>query len=102
MPTIAFTLLLSLLGRATPAPHLRIDLVFKGERIRPKLKAVVLEEATAIWAAYDVDIQEATSEDAARGDGAVKLAVEVSHRAARNVNAGALGSIYFVDGTPTA
>ena len=68
----------------------------------PALKAAVLEEATAIWAAYDVEIHEATADDAARGDGAVKLAVAVADRPARNVNADALGSIYFVDSVPTA
>jgi hypothetical protein len=91
-----------MLGPAAPPPHIQIDLVFTGERIRPKLKAAVMEETTAIWAAHHVEIQETTSADAARGDGAIKLAVAVAYRTARNVNADALGSIYFVDGTPTA
>ena len=34
MPTIAFALLLSLLGPAAPPPHVQIDIVFTGERIR--------------------------------------------------------------------
>src|SRR4030095_7828712 len=46
--------------------------------------------------------QERPSEAAARGDGLVKLAVAAVSRPARNVAADALGSIYFVDGIPTA
>lgn len=102
MPTIAFVFLLSLLGQAVPPPHLRIDLVFKGERLSKELKTVALQEATAIWAAYDVDIHEVTEDAAARGDGAIKLAVAFVSRPAPNVTADALGSIYFVDGYPTA
>jgi len=102
MPTIALTLLVSLLGPDIPPPHLRIDLVFKGERLSAQLKTAALEEAAAIWAAYDIEIHEATVADAAVGDGAVKLAVTIASRPVRNVAADALGSIYFVDGFPTA
>jgi hypothetical protein len=102
MPTIAFAFLVSLLGQAILPPHLRIDLVFKGERLSKELKTVAIQEATAIWAAYDVEIHEVTVEDAARGDGAIKLAVAFVPKPARNVAADALGSIYFVDGYPTA
>jgi hypothetical protein len=102
MPTFAFTFLLHLLGHAAPLSHLRIDLVLTGDRLPKELKTVAIQEATAIWAAYDVDIHEAAGEKAARGDGAIKLAVAFVPRPARNVAADALGSIYFVNGFPTA
>ena len=52
MPTIALTFLLCLVGQALPAPHVRIDLVFKGRPMSPQLMENVLAETSAIWAAY--------------------------------------------------
>jgi hypothetical protein len=103
MPTLtALTVLLSLLGPPASPPRLRIDLVFKGDPMSRELKAAAMAEATAIWATYNIQIREVSDEDASRGDGAVKLAVAVAERPARNVSPDALGSIYFVDGVPTA
>jgi hypothetical protein len=99
MPTIAF--LWVLLGQPAFSAHLRLDLVFNGERLPPSVKTSAIEEASRIWAPYDVDLREVGSTEAGR-DGAVRLMVSVASRPARNVSADALGSIYFVDGSPTA
>src|SRR5262245_26502820 len=99
MPTIA--LLWCLLGQAPVSAHLQIDLVFNGPRLPRDLKAAAMEEASRIWAAYDVDIRESSAKDAGR-DGAIRLSVGVTPRPARNVATDALGSINFIDGLPTA
>src|SRR5262249_60504222 len=97
MPTIAFTFLWYLLGHAVAPPDVAIDVVFNAGHLSPKLKAMALQEVSAIWAAYGVAIHESSSESAGT-KGALTLIVEAADRPARNVAEDALGSIYFVDG----
>src|ERR1700752_4365174 len=99
MPTIAF--LFCLLGEAAFPSPLRIDIVFQGVKLSSQLKAAALEEATRIWATYDVELHESSAAEARR-DGALRLSVAVADRPSPRVAADALGSIYFVNGSPTA
>src|SRR5262245_5265372 len=99
MPTIAF--LWVLLGQPAFSAHLRLDLVFNGDKLPANIKTSAIDEASRIWAPYDVDLREVSAKEPGR-EGAVRLMVSVAPRPARNVSADALGSIYFIDGSPTA
>jgi hypothetical protein len=98
MATIALALTLHLLGFSA-TPRLPIDVVFKGEPMPPRLLSMALEEVTHIWAAYGVDVQEASCESAAR-PGAVTLVVTFTDQRKTGVSADSLGSILFVEDSP--
>jgi hypothetical protein len=98
MLTTAFVLLLSLLNPPTP-PHLRVDVVFKGLPMQPRLEASAIDEVTYIWAAYGVDIQAVGSTDPGRDD-AVRLSVVLANLPNAPTAPGMLGSIPFLDDTP--
>jgi len=99
MSTIAFALLLSLLNPPTPPSHLRVDIVFQGLPMQPRLEASAMDEVTHIWAEYGVDIQALNPRDAVRDD-AVRLTVVLANLPNVPTAPGMLGSIPFLDGTP--
>jgi hypothetical protein len=101
MATITSALLLCLLAisASSPPPHLRVDVVFKGLPMRPRLEAAAMEEVTLIWAAYGVDVQKPNPNDTERGD-AVTLSVVLADHPDRELAAGALGSILFLNDSP--
>ena len=94
----AFVAFLSALTMSAPPP-LRVDLVFEGAALPPKIEPAVMEEVTAIWARYGVDVQPVGLQDAGR-EGAVRLNVVLADRADRRMPFNALGSIAFVEDTP--
>jgi hypothetical protein len=87
----------SMSGAVTP--RLRVDVVFDGPPMPPKLEASVTEEATGIWAAYGVDVHRSGACDVG-GNSAVRLAVMLVDRPDRRTAKAALGSILFVDDVP--
>lgn len=100
MPTIAFALLLSLLNLPTPpSSHLRVNIVFQGLPMQPRLEAAAIDEVTNIWAAYGVDIQAVNPSDPRRDD-AVRLSVVLANLPNAPTARGMLGSIPFLDDTP--
>jgi hypothetical protein len=99
MPTIAFALLLSLLTPPTPPSHLRVDIVFQGLPMQPRLEASAMDEVTHIWAEYGVDIQAVNRSDPGRDD-AVRLSVVLANLPNVPTAPGMLGSIAFLDDSP--
>src|SRR5882724_13167 len=100
MPTIALALLLSLLNPPTPpSPRLRIDVVFQGLPMQPRLAASAMDEVTHIWAEYGVDIQARNPNDAVRDD-AVRLSVVLANLPNVPTAPGMIGSIPFLDDSP--
>jgi hypothetical protein len=102
MPTIASVLLMCLLGLSAPAPpppRLRVDVVFTGLPMPPRLEASAMEEVTHIWSAYGVDVQQVNLNDEGR-DEAVRLSVVLSDHQLSRVPVEALGSIRFLDDSP--
>jgi len=99
MSTIAFALLLSLLNPPTPPSHLRVNIVFQGLPMEPRLEASAMDEVTHIWAEYGVDIQALNPRDAVRDD-AVRLTVVLANLPNVPTAPGMLGSIPFLDDTP--
>jgi hypothetical protein len=81
-------------------PRLRVDIVFDGPPMPPKIEEAAMEEATRIWAAYGMEVHWCDARDVS-GDNAVRLAVRLADRADRRTAKGALGSILFVDDVPT-
>jgi hypothetical protein len=87
------------LSASPPPPRLRVDIVFSGIRMPPRLEAAAIEEVAQIWAAYGVDVQKVNP--AADGcDDAVRLSVVLADRPNRPVPIEALGSILFLDDSP--
>jgi hypothetical protein len=99
MSTIAFALLLSLLNPPPPPSHLRVNIVFQGLPMEPRLEASAMDEVTHIWAEYGVDIQALNPRDAVRDD-AVRLTVVLANLPNVPTAPGMLGSIPFLDDTP--
>jgi hypothetical protein len=99
MSTIAFALLLSLLNPPPPPSHLRVNIVFQGLPMEPRLEASAMDEVTHIWADYGVDIQALNPRDAVRDD-AVRLTVVLANLPNVPTAPGMLGSIPFLDDTP--
>jgi hypothetical protein len=94
------SLVVSLLGlAAAPPQHLRVDLVFEGTPMRPKMESVAMEEVRGIWNSYHVDVRVAGRDGAVRSD-ALKLTVRLAgHQRGRDIP-DALGSILFVQDDP--
>jgi len=86
------------LGLASPQPIVRVDVAF-GSPIRPRVEASAMEEVTAIWAPYGVDIQTADL-SGPRRDGAVRLTVVLAAHTDAITARDALGSILFHDDLP--
>jgi hypothetical protein len=87
MSTIAFALLLSLLNPPPPPSHLRVNIVFQGLPMEPRLEASAM------------DIQALNPRDAVRDD-AVRLTVVLANLPNVPTAPGMLGSIPFLDDTP--
>ena len=80
-------------------PRLRIDVVLTGVALPRPLDTTAIDEVTAIWAPYGVDIRSRKPGDAPR-DGALPLAVRLADRPDPRLPTEALGSIDFYDGSP--
>ncbi|MGH9145006.1 MAG: hypothetical protein ACRD2I_28035 [Vicinamibacterales bacterium] len=81
------------------APRLRVDIVFVGPVLPPKVEASAMEEITGVWALYGVDVFKASAGDAVP-DGDVRLTVVMADHPDRPMSRRALGSILFVDEEP--
>jgi hypothetical protein len=103
MPTVVSALVCCLFGlspsRPPSPPRLRVEIVFQGLPMRPRMADAAMEEVTAIWASYGVDVSEASSMDAGRS-GALKLAVVLADHQSGNIPRSALGSAWFVGSSP--
>jgi hypothetical protein len=96
---LAAAFLVSVSTLAISVAPLRVDLVFEGMRIHPKMEAAVTAEVAAIWKPYGVDVQAVALDDPGR-DGAVRLDVVLSERPDRRMPYNALGSIAFIADSP--
>lgn len=96
MPVIASLLLFSLF-QAPPPTHLQIELVFVGA-MPPNVEEIAVEEATSIWAPYNVDFHVVTPDVVP--DGGLRLAVVLARQRDRQLPATTLGSIRFRNGMP--
>jgi hypothetical protein len=78
---------------------LRVDIIFDGPPMSPRLERSAMQEVALIWAAYGVDVSTLKASDRRR-DGAVGLTVTLADGPDRRIATGALGSIRFVDDVP--
>lgn len=98
--TITAAFLLGLLTIPPPSPpHVRVDIVFKGLPMKPRLEAAAMDEVISIWAAYGVDVQKIDPNGPVRDD-AVRLSVELADHPERQIALDALGSILFLNDSP--
>jgi hypothetical protein len=99
VPIICSALLFSLFTSVSPQPHVRVDLVFKGLPMEPRFEATAIQEVTAIWAAYDVDVRALRADEPGRTD-AIRLLVLLADHPAPGLPQGVLGWIRFTDDRP--
>jgi hypothetical protein len=99
MAGLASLLVLCLTGISAPAPVLRLEVAFAGQRLRPRVESIVVGEAAAIWSRHGVEVHVVDSDDPV-ADHAVRLSVVLSDRPASAFAEQALGSIKFVGDAP--
>ena len=100
MPVLVAAMVLCLLTPAASAPlRLRVDLVFNGPALPPRLEASAMEEVTRIWAPYGVDVH-ASSAAAGTREGGVRLTVVLADPPGVRMASDVLGSIRFLDDVP--
>jgi hypothetical protein len=75
-------------------PPLRIDIVFSGLPMVPRLESVAMEEAASIWSPYNVDLHEGHVNEMP-DDMTIRLVVILAPRQDQHVPSAALGSIRF-------
>jgi len=80
------------------AKDVRVSVVFDGPVASRALEDIALKEATVIWAAYGVDVNESHGRNCESID-AVRLSVTFGNGPDRGT-AAVLGSIRFLDGVP--
>jgi hypothetical protein len=85
-------------GESMP-PRLRVDLVFDGPPMPPRLESSAMEEVIRIWTPYGVDVQAPRWTSAGRNSG-VRLAVVLADLPAGHTATETLGSIQFHGGLP--
>jgi hypothetical protein len=78
--------------------RLRVEIVFDGMPMPPKLEESAMKEARLIWQPYGVDVH--TSGECDVDDGAVRLAVSLVDHETLRAFPDALGSIQFNSGVP--
>ena len=83
---------------AAPPAHVWLDLAFDGW-MPPRLEAAAMEEVTAIWSSYGVDVRRRDPGAAVR-EGAIALDVVLEYDSSSAAVSGTLGSIRFLDSVP--
>jgi hypothetical protein len=84
---------------AAVTTRLRLEIVFDGPPLPPKVEASAMEEIVGIWARYGVDVRMSAAGGVAR-DSDVRLSVRLADHAGLRTAPGTLGSIQFLDGEP--
>jgi hypothetical protein len=79
--------------------RLRVDVVFDGPPMPPRVEASAIEEITLIWAPYGVDVFMSNLPDAGWNSD-VTLVATLADRPNRRNSSQVLGSILFRDGQP--
>jgi len=88
-----------LLLTAGSKPSVRIDLVLCGQVMPAAVANAMIDEVTAVWAPYGVDIRAVHPSGETRA-GSVRLTVTIAGGADSRLAGGALGSIDFVGDAP--
>jgi len=99
VPTIAFAVWLTFLGRASGQSVLHVDLTIDRGTTSLRLMNAALREAAAIWAPYDIDV---TAADCSRDPRAHSIPMHVVVRSHHgpDTHEGTIGSIAFAADTP--
>ncbi|MEP7307405.1 MAG: hypothetical protein ABJA98_17995 [Acidobacteriota bacterium] len=79
--------------------RIQVDLALDGPPLPPRLAEAAMGEVTRVWAPYGVDVETLRPGDGGR-HGAIRLAVKLADRPARQAAAKALGSIQFLGDAP--
>ena len=97
MPSIVFSLWLTLLGRSAGHAILHVNLVVDRGTVSQRRANVTVAEAAAIWAPYDVEVR---GDGCAPSDHAITLNVAFAGHHGAATQDGTVGSIEFASDTP--